>query len=361
MRYQMTDLLPLLKQLISVPGLSGYETPVCDLIETAWQPLTDEMYLSPLGSLHGLRRGRAAAPRPMLMLAAHMDAIGLMVSGLVDGFLRLTAIGLLDPRVLPGQLVTVHGRQDLPGVIVQPPAYLLPEAARKGAPGIEYLFVDVGLPAAEVENLVRLGDLVSFAQPALEISGPSGGEPYLVGHSLDNRASIAALTGCLEELKDRPLNWDICAVATTQEEETVAGAFTSAFRVEPDVAIALDATFGRAPGSPTQKTFPLSGGPTLGWGPVIHPALHHAVRDFTEQLGIPYSVEIMPKLTYTDGDKIQVSRGGVPTMVISIPVRYMHTPVEMVALKDIYATAHLLAEFAASLDEKFLDKLVWDD
>ena len=117
----MTELLPFLKSLISVPGLSGYETPVRNLIEEAWRPLTDEMHISRLGSLHALRRGTAPAPRHSLLVAVHMDAIGLMVSGIVDGFLQVTMVGGVDPRVLPGQLVTVHGREHLPGVVVELP------------------------------------------------------------------------------------------------------------------------------------------------------------------------------------------------------------------------------------------------
>jgi endoglucanase len=352
----MNDFIPFLKQLISAPGLSGYESPVCDLIEAAWQPLTDEIYLSRMGSLHGLRRGRGREPRPTLLMAAHMDAIGLMVSGIAGGFLRLARVGYLDPRVLPGQLVTVHGCTDLPGVIVQPPRHLLPEGVTEDQVGIQHLLVDTGLTAVEVEQQVRLGDLVSFAQPPFDL-----GEGYLAGHSLDNRASVAALTQCLAELQGRELHWDVCAVATTQEEETMVGARTAGYRVQPSLAVAIDVTFGRGPGSPANKTFPLGEGPTLGWGPVIHPGLHAAFKELGARLEIPYKMEIMPKTTGTDGDALQVSRGGVPTMVISIPLRYMHTPVEVVAIKDIQTTAHLLAEFAASLDGSFLDKLVWDD
>lgn len=351
----MTDLLPFLKQLISAPGLSGYETPVCDLIEAAWRPLTDELRLSRLGSLHGLRRGRLPEPRPSLMLAAHMDAIGLMVSGILDGFLQVAPIGALDPRVLPGQLVTVHGRQDLPGVIVQPPAHLLPEDFA-GAPSAKWMLVDTGLPADQVEALVRLGDRISFAQPPLELGGG-----YIAGHSLDNRASVAALTGCLAALRQRPLDWDVWIVATTQEEVTMAGARTSAFEIHPTLAVAVDVTFGRAPGSPANKTYPLGGGPTLGWGPVIHPTLYRFFEQTAKRLEIPYNMEIMPRYTGTDGDYLQVAHSGVPTMVVSIPLRYMHTPVEVVSLQDIERTSRLLAEFAANLNGTFMKQMVWDD
>ena len=352
----MTEILPFLKQLISAPGLSGDEAPVRRLVEEAWRPLTEELHLSRLGSLHGLRRGIAPEPRPSLMLAAHMDAIGLMVTGLVDGFLRLTHVGGLDPRVLPGQLVKVHGREDLPGIIVQPPAHLLPaEIGRDPAP-LEYLLVDVGLLPRQVERLVRVGDLVSFAQPPLELS-----EDYLAGHSLDNRASVAALTHCLMALQGRPLKWDVWAVATVQEEVTLGGALTSAYQLRPSLAVAIDVTFASSPGSPAHLSFPFGKGPTLGWGPTIHPALQKAFKDLAEQLEIPYKLELMPRSSGTDADALQIAAEGIPTMVLGIPLRYMHTPVEMVAMKDITRAGRLMAEFAAGLDEKFMDRLVWDD
>ena len=352
----MPELLPLLKGLISLPGLSGYESPVCDLLQGAWGPLTDEIQLSRLGSLHALRRGRAAPPRPSLLLAAHMDAIGLMVSGLVEGFLRLARVGGLDARILPGQLVTVHGREALPGVVVPFPPHLLPPDAEDSLPPLDRLLVDLGLPARQVDRKVRLGDLVSFAQPPLQLS-----DDYLAGHSLDNRASLAALTLCLQQLQTRQVEWDVWAVATSREEINLGGAWTSAFQLRPSLAIAVDVTFGGSPGAPDHLTFPLDQGPTLGWGPPIHPALYRAFKELAERLEIPYHTEPMPAGSGTDADAMQISAQGIPTMVLSIPIRYMHSPVELVCLRDIRRAARLLAEFVTGLDGQFMERLSWDD
>ncbi len=352
----MTELLSFLKTLVSAPGLSGYEDPVREQIEEAWRPLTDELSVSRLGSLHGLRRGAGPEPRPSLVIATHMDAIGLMVSGVVDGLLRVTEVGGLDPRVLPGQLVTVHGREDLPGVIVQPPAHLLPPDVGEVTP-LDYLLVDVGLPARNVPRVVRVGDLVSFAQEPIEMGGD-----ILAGHSLDNRASVAALTHCLEGLQKRQLAWDLWAVATVQEEETLGGAATSAYQLRPSLAVAVDVTFASGGGSPAHQTYPLGKGITLGWGPNVHPALYKAFTRVADCLEIPYAMEPMPRHSGTDGWAMQVAAEGIPTMVVSIPVRYMHTPVEVVSIKDIERAGRLLAEFAAQLDETFLDeKITWDE
>ncbi len=351
----MNDNLALLKSLISTSGLSGHEAAVRRLVEAAWGPLADELSVSRLGSLHALKRGSGAAPRRSILLSAHMDAIGLMVTTVIDGFLRVTEIGGLDHRVLPGQLVTVHGREDLPGVIVQPPARLLPDEAQSGPVALKYLLVDTALRPDKVDRLVRAGDLVSFAQEPLELKGD-----LLAGHSLDNRASVVAVTQCLRELGERGHAWDVWAVASSQEEETLGGARTSAFQLRPDLAVAIDVTWAKGPGTPDHKAYPLGKGPTLVWGPNIHPGVHKAFKELAEQLEIPHNVEVTSQHSGTDAIALQVAAEGIPSMVVGLPLRYMHTPVEVIALKDISRAGRLLAEFIARLDDEFMDQLSWD-
>ncbi len=354
----MIEIKDFLKTLISQPGLSGYEGPVRETIARTWQPLVDELSASPLGSLHGLKRGDGDDPRPRILLAAHMDAIGLMVTEVTDGLLRITDVGGVDPRILPGQRVTVHGRRDLPGVVVQPGAHLLPqETNAKQAVAMRYLLVDTGLLPEEVEQLVRPGDLISFAQPPIELSSD-----LLAGHSLDNRASVAAVTHCLQELQQRRHCWDVWAAATVQEEVTLGGGYTSPFSIRPDIAVAIDVTFAKGPGGPSDyRTFPLGKGPTLGWGPNIHPALMRQFKQLAERLDLPFLTEVMPMHSGTDSFAMQVVAEGIPTMVISIPLRYMHTPVEVISLKDIGRTGHLLAEFIAGLQTDSLKTITWEE
>jgi putative aminopeptidase FrvX len=355
----MTDLQPFLKTLISSSGLSGHETPIRSLIEEAWRLLTDEIHRSRMGNLYGLRRAVSpdgGPPPPAMLFSTHMDAIGMMVTGVVDGFLRLTTIGGLDARILPGQLVIVHGRQELLGVVVLPPARLLPERATESTSNLEYLLVDVGLAPEELASLVGVGDLISFAQDPIEMGGG-----LLAGHSLDNRASVAALTACLQHLQGRRLEWDLWAVASVQEEETLGGAGTAAFELRPTLAVAIDVTFARGPGSPQHATFPLAKGITLGWGPNVHPALYKAFKEAAERLEIPYQLEPLPHSSGTDAMSMQTAAGGIPTMVIGIPLRYMHTPVEIVSMQDIERAGRLLAEFAATLPPDYLDHWSWDE
>jgi len=346
-----------LKSLLNAPGLSGFESPVTALIEKAWEPLTDEREISALGSLHGLKRGAGEAPRPSLMIAAHMDAIGLIVHKVEGEFLYLSNLGGVDIRVLPGQAVKVHTKDgDLPGVIAMPPAHLLPEDAGDGAVPLKYLLVDLGLSGADVAESVQVGDTVSFANEPVELAGDT-----LSGHSLDNRASIAALTHCLESLQSREHRWDVWAAATVQEELGHMGARTSAFQLRPDLAIAVDVTFAKGPGASGWEAFEMDKGLTLGWGAVNHPFLYEQFKALAEKLEIPFSTEILPGRSGTDGDDLQMVAEGIPTIVLSIPIRYMHTPVEVVAPKDIERTARLLTEFVAMLDDDFLDKIIWDD
>jgi tetrahedral aminopeptidase len=352
----MTEILPFIKQLMTAPGLSGNEAAVRAIIEEAWKPLTDDISVSRLGSLHGLLRGTGEEPHKSIMLSAHMDAIGLMVTRNVEGFLHIMSVGGVDPRVLPGQPVIVHGRRDLPGVVVMTPTKLLPSKYQAAPVPMEHLLVDTGLPAAEIARLVRPGDLVSFAQEPVETASET-----LCGHTLDNRASVTAVTVCLQELQKRQHLWDVWAVATVQEEVTLGGAYTSGFQLHPTVAVAIDVTFASSPGTPDNRSYGLGCGPCLGWGPNIHPALFKAFEETAERLEILYQKEAMPGFSGTDAIALQVAAGGSPAMVVSIPLRYMHTPVEMVSLKDINRTGRLLAEFIASLDEEFVNRLVWDE
>jgi putative aminopeptidase FrvX len=354
----MIELTPFLKQLLILPGLSAYEAPVRDVITEAWRPLVDELHTSKLGSLHGLKHGTGSVsgqPRRILV-SAHMDAIGLIATRVVSGLIHFTGIGGVDARILPGQPVIVYGRQALPGIVVLPADRQLPPSQGEKPVAMEHLLVDTGLPPEEVARLVRPGDLIAFAQPPLELAGET-----VSGHTLDNRVSVAAVTLCLDELRHTSTAWDVWAVASVQEEVVLGGAFTSPFEIRPDIAIAIDTTWARGPGDSDFRTFPLGEGPVLGWGPVIHPAIFEAMQALAKELEIPTAMEPMPDHSSTDADAMQIVAEGIPTMVMNIPIRYMHTPVELVALKDIRRTAHLLAEFIARLEPDFLEKIGWDE
>ncbi|RPJ28052.1 MAG: M42 family peptidase [Chloroflexi bacterium] len=354
----MPDILPFLKSLISVSGLSGDETPVANLIAEKWRSLVDEVSVSRVGSLHGLKKGSAKPPCPSVMIAAHMDGIGMRVSKIVDGFLHITNVGGIDPRVLPGAEVTVHAtgsNKELPSIVVMPPARFLPESAAEGVIAIQHLLVDTGLRPREVEKQVRVGDLVSFANMPFELAGN-----VLSGHTVDNRASVAALTVCLEELQNKMHTWDVWAVATVQEEVSYLGAYSSAFALRPQIAIVVDGGFASGPGANGWQAFPMGKGVGLCIGPNMHPFLHKRLRELADRLEIPWYLDVTPADSGTDAFAIQITAEGIPTALVELPIRYMHTPVESVALKNVERAGHLLAEFVVSLEADFVDMIVWE-
>jgi len=347
--------IPLLKQLSEVEGLSGYEGPVRELVRKLWQPLVDEMHDGKLGSLIALKRGAGDGPRPKLMLAAHMDEIGLMVTGIEKGFLRITRVGGTDRRVLLGLEVIVHGRRDLPGVVATRPPHVLPEEEREKIVPWDKIFVDVGLPVEEVEQLVEVGDLISIRREMVELKNRR-----VAGKAMDDRSCVAIVTLALEHLSRVEHAWDVFAVATTQEEVGLKGATTSAYGVAPDLAVALDVTIGAHPGIRRTDGLPLGKGPSIGVGPNFHPKLAARLKEVAQAHEIPYHIEPTPGRSGTDAWAIQVTHEGIPTALLGLPLRYMHQPVEMLDVQDVERAARLLAAFIAELETDFLDKLAWD-
>jgi endoglucanase len=353
------DIAALLKRLSAAVGLSGYEGAVRALIQEEFGRYTDQVRTDRMGNLIAVKRATSTpdeSPCRRVMLAAHMDEIGLMVTSVEEGFLRIAPVGGVNGRLLPAQLVTVHGtlggRHDLPGVIASVPPHLLPDSERGRVVPMEKLFVDVGLSPGDVEQRVRVGDLVSFRQEVLELKGG-----LLTGKAMDNRAAVAAVTFCLSLLSRMHHDWDVYAVATVQEEVGSRGALTGAFGVDPDVAIAIDLTFAKQRGVPQDSAFPMGQGPAIGIGPNFHPALHEAMVEAARAQEIAYQIEPLPGRSGTDAWSIQVSREGIPTSLLSIPGRYMHSPVEVVAIKDVERTGRLLAHFIAGLAPDFLETL----
>ena len=353
----MTDILPFLKSIISVSGISGHEAPVAKLIEEKWRTLVDETSFSRVGSLHGLKKGSGKGKRPSVMIATHMDAIGMMVSRIDHGFLHISPVGGIDIRVLPGAEVLVHASsgEQLLAVVAMPSEKLLPEGEGSSVIAMKYLLVDTGLTEREVEKKVKVGDIVSYANEPMLLAGD-----VISGHTVDNRASVAALTVCLEELQNKNHIWDVWAVATVQEETSYLGGYTSAFQIRPDIAIAVDGTFAKGPGSNGWQTKDMGKGVGLSMGPNMHPYLHQSLKETAEKFEIPWFFDVAPKNSGTDAYPMQVTMEGIPTALVEFPMRYMHTTVESVSVKDIQRAGRLLAEFIASLEEDFVKKIVWE-
>lgn len=359
------DLKTTLQTLVETAGPSGMEATISDTIAEIWSPFVDSVERDRLGTLIAVKHGTEAAapdqPRPRLLLAAHMDEIALMVKQITAyrekeeqsaGFLRVTNVGGVDVRHLYGQQVTVHGQRELPGIIGALPIRMLPDE-RKGKPyNYDELVVDVGLPLAELRGLVSVGDFISFRQPLRELLNKR-----VAGKALDNRASVAAVTVCLEYLDGRRHEWDVVAAATAQEETRLLGAFTSAYAQQPDAAVAIDVTFGKGPGAKDGNVFELGDGPALGLGPNVHPGVFKKLKEAADALEMNVHTDPHSRGSGTDAFGLQIARAGIPTALVAIPLRYMHTMVETVALDDIRRAGRLLGEFIARLDARFLDDI----
>ncbi len=348
------NLVALMKSLSNAVGVSGHEDEVRALVHQSFETLCEDVRQDAMGNLIGLQRGRQRGERNRrrVMVAAHMDEIGLMVTRLDEGFIRVTQVGGYDVRILPGHSVIVHGRKALPGVIGSLPPHTS-DGSKRVVP-LDELFIDVGLSARELSRQVSVGDLVTLDVTCTEL-----GDDLLCGKALDDRAGVAAMITCLDELSRMPHDWDVYAVATVQEEIGLRGAFTSTYGVAPDVGIAIDVGFGKQPGVPEARQEILGKGPTLTIGPNMHPALYAHLKETAGHNEIPFQSSVAAGGTGTDANAIQITRAGIPAALVSIPIRNMHTPIETLSVKDLRRTGRLLAFSIAGMGADFVDTLTW--
>jgi endoglucanase len=337
-----------LRDLLTSPGPSGYEGPAA----AAWRAAAAG-FAEVSGDVMGsqVARVRGTSGGPLLAVVGHVDEIGLIVTHVDDeGFLHFVGVGGWDPQILVGQRVELQTRDGrLPGVIGRKPIHLLREDDRKKVVEIRDLHMDIGAKdGEEARGLARVGDVAVIAGEPVELPNRR-----VASRSLDNRlGAFVALEGARLVAEAGGAPGDVAAVAAVQEEVTFAGSRTSAYGLDPAVAIAVDVTHATdAPGVDKRElgASPLGAGAVIGRGPVIHPRVFELLHDAAEAEGIPFVVEATGRATGTDADAIHISRAGVPTGVVSIPLRYMHSPVEVVQLDDVEACARLVAAFARRL------------
>jgi tetrahedral aminopeptidase len=355
-----------LRQLTTADGLSGAEDQVRTLAQELAQSCGATVRIDALGNViahkpatHGPAQGGPTVGR--IMLAAHMDEIGLIVTRVEGSFLHVHRVGGVDPRSALAQEVTVYPTgpgaekypQGIPGYIGSRPPHVLSESEREKVVPLADLRVDVGSPSLTAS--VRVGDRIAIRGPYTELLNGR-----VASKALDNRASVAAVWGALGYLAGMQHTWDVFAVATVQEEIGLRGAITSAYGVAPDVAIAVDVTFAEQPGVDDTETVEADKGAAIAWGPNMHPAVAKRLRETAEAIELSYVTEIAPGASGTDAWAIQVAREGIPTGLTSIPLRYMHTAIETVVVADIDRTARLLAAFISRLDGQFLASLPED-
>ncbi|HEX6989374.1 MAG TPA: M42 family metallopeptidase [Bacillota bacterium] len=339
-----------LERLLESISPSGYEAEAARVVQEEASSFADEVRVDVHGNVHVVVN-RGAGPR--VMLAGHIDEIGLQITHIDrEGFLRFATIGGWDPQILQGQRVWIRtARGRVTGVVGKKAIHLLREEARKKVVQVEDMWIDIGARSPEqARELVAVGDCAVIAQGFERL-----GDDLAVARGMDDRCGAFVVIEAARLAARLGVKAEVHAVATVQEEIGLRGAVTSAFRVEPHVALAVDVTHATDyPGMKEERQrrgeVKLGAGPVVARGPNINPKLFDLILRAGEEAGIPLQIEAEPRGTGTDANAIQLARGGVATGLVSIPNRYMHSPVEIVSLADLEACYTLLAETIRRID-----------
>jgi endoglucanase len=349
----MSGFTDTLRALLAASGPSGYETAPAKVWAEAARAFGAEVAIDVVGTPSARvapREGGEGARR--LVVMGHIDEIGLIITHIDDeGYLWFREVGGWDAQILVGQRVAIATREgEIGGVIGKKPIHLLREEERKKVAEVRDLHIDVGAGSGdEARGMVRIGDVAVIAGDPLEL--PNG---RIASRALDNRLGsfVAQEAARLVSEAGGCAGWEMVAVAAAQEETTFGGSRTSAFSLAPDAAIVVDVTHATdAPGIELKEAgkHELGSGPVVSRGSTLHPRLFELLHDTAEREQIAFTVEAIGRNTGTDADAVHLARGGVPTALVSIPLRYMHSPVELVQLDDVHAAAALIAAAALAL------------
>jgi endoglucanase len=336
-----------LRHITSLPGVPGHEHAAAPEIARAFGLFADRVTRDPIGNVYGWIDGTGDAPRPRALLAAHMDRIGFLVKRIeAGGFIRLTPVGGFDPRTLPGREAMIHSKPPMPALFGTKPPHLQARGESDKVVPLHELYLDAGRPEAEVRRRVPIGTMVTLRQPPVDLLGGRIAAP-----GMDDRAGVVAVIRTLDLLRSQRPAWDVVGVATIEEEfgTVFLGARTASERVDPRLGIAIDVSHGDMAGARDGDTIPLGGGPGLTVGSNVHPRIFEGLRSTARSLGLPYRIEGYPMSSGTDAMDIQIAREGIPTGVLGIPCRYMHTGIETVDPRDIDCCARLLGGYLAGL------------
>jgi len=343
------ELFTSLSRLCSVAGPSGHIKAVAGTAEELLRPLVDEVELDRLNNVLGVRRcGREGAKK--VLLDAHLDEIGFVVTGYDEGFLRFSALGGVDSRMLPGRELLLMTEPAGFGVVAAKPPHVLSAGEREQALSIDDLRIDVGLSQEEAEKTYPIGTPAVYREGCARLQGSR-----VTGKALDDRSCFCVLLRTLELLQDETLDVDLYVLGSNLEETGGEGAMVASFRVNPDCAVAVDVTFATQPDVSKDKGFPLGSGPVIGVGPNMARWMTERLKRVAKENEISYSLEVMGGNSGTNGWEIQTAREGIATQVLSVPLRYMHTPMEVMDLKDMEQTAQLLAAFLRNLGKEALE------
>ena len=283
--------------------------------------------------------GKRREGKPLLVLDAHIDQIGFIVTAVTDeGFVKFSNLGGIDRRLLPAQPVVIHGTRAVNGVICSVPPHLSKGGA--GVPEYDDTAIDTGMTGEELRSIVSPGDAVTFDVKCASLAGDR-----LTGGALDDRCGMAAILYALDLLKGCPTRYDVAVIFSAQEELGERGAAVGAYALDADIALAVDVSFAMAPGEDPEKCGILGKGPMIGISPSLSREVTNDLIATAKEAGIPWQPEVMNGLTSTNADRYSVAREGAKTCTVSIPLRNMHTPAEVIDLTDVELTGRLIAEY----------------
>lgn len=340
----------LLKTLCTAHGPSGRENWIYPLIEEAFLPYCDEVRQGNLNNAYAMKKGKCNGS---IMLMAHADEVFLMVNEIGDnGFLKFISNGI-DPKTLVSQEVLIHGIEKIGGIIGITPPHLMSNEDKKKAVKIDELMIDTGRSKESIEKLVNVGDFITLKKDFYELLNNN-----VACKAADDRAGIVAMWSCAKELQSINHDLDVYFVSSCQEEVGHRGARMASFDLNPTLGIAIDVTFDSGLMGDTDRDNKLGEGPVICIGPNIHPKFREKLMETAEEYNIPYQVEVEPGNTGTDAWDIQIVRESIPTLLISIPQKYMHTTVEVVNMEDIKNTGRIIAKFIEKIKYDELEELL---
>lgn len=331
------DIKNTVAMLSEVAGASGNESLAAELALDMLKKYCPDAEIKN-GNVIG-KFGKFNESLPSLVLDAHIDQIGMIVTYITDeGFVKIGNLGGIDRRLLPAQQVVIHGKRDIKGVICSVPPHL--SSGKNEIISFSDAAVDTGMTKSELEENISYGDTITFDVKCRSLIGSR-----ITGGALDDRCGVASILYALELLKDQKIAYNVTVIFSAQEELGERGAAIGAFEINPDIAIAVDVSFAFAKGENEQKCGYLGKGPMIGISPSLSREISHKLIDTAKNSKIPYQLEVMNGLTSTNADRYSVNREGAESCTVSIPLRNMHTPVEVIDISDVEFTGKLLAEF----------------
>lgn len=339
--------LECLSRLVAV---AGFEKDGAEKVANLFREHCDQVTIDKFFNVICTKKGSGKTPKKIL-ITAHIDEIGFIVNSIDDkGFLGISNVGGIDSKILLAQEVIIHGRQNIIGIIgATPPHLLKPEEANKAAK-IRDLCVDTGFCGDELRKIVSVGDIVSLKTRFCKLSNQ-----YASGKAMDNRASITCMLEILQLMKNYKHENDLVFSTSAQEETYLTGIMTASYAVKPDAAVVIDVCHGDIPDLSKDVSSTPGKGPEISIGPNLHPKMVNKLIEFGKDYGIPFQKMVEPGDTGTEAWATQVSENGIPTVLLSIPVRYMHTAIETVNLEDIKYTARLVAEFTKLRSDELME------